>query len=121
MISVGSCERSSEHEGSNVSTVVNSSEDDANMTNLNFVREFEESIELPSGARNLEAYDRYYHIGSENFEGIFTLASEPRGTIFFVTDVGQLPRMLDGGCLVVNVRGSIRVPHLASVFCNGVA
>ncbi|MDE1468618.1 hypothetical protein [Aurantiacibacter sp. D1-12] len=121
IMSISSCEESSDRNNPKSATVMPDQRTSSGPIDIALIREFEENIRLPGRASDIGQYDRYYHVDGGYLEAVFHRRSESGGGIFFVGDSNELPRILDGGCAVINVRGSIDEPEAARVLCNGVA
>lgn len=85
-----------------------------------FIADIESRLELPSGSYRLHEYVRHYKFygtkANSKVEAIFIFGEGSSG----IRLVGQegLPRVLDGGCSVVNVVLT-RAGKIVSVQCNG--
>lgn len=88
-----------------------------------FVETVEGNLNLPSGAHSLDSYTRYYAEevvgGRRMLVGIFVYKDGEPG--IRIVEPSALPRVLDGGCRVVNLRYDIERRKLSGLFCNGVA
>jgi hypothetical protein len=88
-----------------------------------FVESVEASLRLPSSAHSLDSYTRYYALevveGRRILVGIFVYEDGEPG--IRIVEPSALPRVLDGGCRIVNLRYDIEKRKLSGLFCNGVA
>ena len=85
------------------------------------IRTLEASVVLPPGASPLSKYNRHYAVvvqGSiRHILGVYI----GDGGKLYVTTPEKLPRVLDGGCGVVNVEYDVTTNRFLSVTCNGEA
>jgi len=95
------------------------------------LRKIEEGLKLPPGAAPLGSYNRYYAyamrdgrkilIGVFIDSGAFPSEGKHPPSAHIVKNEADLPRILDGGCSVLNVIVDPLAPQDAQVHCNGVA
>lgn len=83
----------------------------------------ESKIRLPKEAFALATYKRYYALqhtaaGTEDIVGTFV--HDPATPGVLIVEIDELPRILDGGCSVIEVRYSLTSRRLLSARCNGV-
>ena len=85
------------------------------------IRTLEAAVVLPPGASPLSTYNRHYAaVGRGNSRHILGVYFDNGGKIFITTPEG-LPRVLDGGCGVVNVEFDVTANRFLAVTCNGEA
>lgn len=93
--------------------------------NSDFVAKYiEPKVTLPKGAHALNAYTRYYAVergsaGTIYVVGIFI--HDAAATGIQIVELDDLPKRLDGGCDVIDVRYSVAVRRVLFIRCNGVA
>lgn len=87
------------------------------------VAEVEAGLTLPEDSGPLDTYGRYYYgtfkHGRRLLEGEFVRGMAPG--IHILVSPEDAPRILDGGCLVVNFVYDPGEKKVLSLFCNGVA
>lgn len=85
------------------------------------IRTLEAAVVLPPGASPLSTYNRHYAAvvqgGSRHILGVYF----DNGGKIFITTAERLPRVLDGGCGVVNVEYDVTANRFLAVTCNGEA
>ena len=96
-----------------------------------FLHKIESGLKLPSGAKPLVSYDRYYAFavrgGRKVLVGVFLYSlalpgiAEAAPGLHILGKESDLPVVLDGGCSVVTVVLDPNFPQEAEVSCNGVA
>lgn len=83
----------------------------------------EEHIAMPVHASPLKSYVRYYSGVTTNNRrmviGKFLLDTVHAG--IKISEINGVPRVLDGGCSVVNLKYDVRKKKIVAIFCNGVA
>lgn len=86
------------------------------------IAEVEAHLVLPDGAGPLDQYGRYYYgdvkHGRRVLVGEFVQVSDPGVHIVAPT---QAPRILDGGCSVINLVYDMAEKKVTPLFCNGSA
>lgn len=75
---------------------------------------------MPEGTYPIHYYDRYYLIDRGGFTATYVKNSENQGAVYVVKSKQEIPFVLDGGCKVVNLSGTLSNPIDTSSFCNGV-
>lgn len=85
------------------------------------VAEVESHLMLPQGNQPIASYARFYYgrveHGHRELVGVFVLEAAPAG-VHIVTQA-QAPRVLDGGCSVINLTYDPTQKKVTSLFCNG--
>ena len=93
--------------------------------NADFIaKHVEPKIKMPKGAHALTSYKRYYAVdrsraGAVSVVGAFIHDVSAPGVV--IVEMDDLPRRLDGGCDVIDVRYSVAARRVLSARCNGVA
>lgn len=86
------------------------------------VKDAEVHLVMPEGSKPLSTYARYYYgqtmQGRRLLIGEFVLGDEQPGIRVVKPD--KAPKILDGGCSVVNLKYDIRQEKVVAIFCNGV-
>ena len=82
------------------------------------IDQIEQTVHMPSGAKELKMYRRYYYRDNRAVVGTYVLSGKP-GHEWRTKD--KMIMVLDGGCAVVNVVFSIKDNRVTYTACNGVA
>jgi len=86
------------------------------------ISDVEARLTLPEGSKPLAVYARYYSgqivLGHHMLVGEFVLGDEEPGVR--VVNPGKAPKILDGGCSVVNLNYDVEKRKVVEIFCNGV-
>ena len=87
------------------------------------IKQVESHLKLPDGSKPLPAYARYYYgtleHGHRVLVGEFVSGQTPPGV--HVVKPGHMPKILDGGCSVINLRYDTEKKVVIALFCDGVA
>lgn len=85
------------------------------------VAEVEAHITLPEGSKPIGSYSRYYYgrleHGHRVLVGEFVLDDSAPGV--YIVSATHAPKVLDGGCSVVNLTYDTAHKKVTSLFCNG--
>lgn len=85
------------------------------------IAEVEAHLTLPAGSQPMASYARLYYArfehGHRELVGVFVLEIAPPGV--HVVTQAKAPRVLDGGCSVVNLTYDPARKKVTSLFCNG--
>ena len=88
------------------------------------IENIEKNITMPKGALKLSEYTRYYSGQSTKTEkfiiGRFILKGKNDMGIHIVPQL-ELPKVLDGGCKIINFKFNVENKKIVSIFCNGAA
>lgn len=85
------------------------------------IRALEAAVVLPPGASPLSTYNRRYAVVvQDSSRHILGVHFDNGGKIVFTTPE-RLPRVLDGGCGVVNVEYDVTAKRFLAVTCDGEA
>jgi hypothetical protein len=87
------------------------------------VSEVEASLELPEGAFPLNTYVRHFAgvAIEERRVVVGTFLQDPDGAGVRIVDLKKMPKVLDGGCDVINLKYDIERKKVLELFCNGEA
>ena len=90
------------------------------------IRRLESAVVMPSGAKPIQSYDRFYTIenknGREMVSGIFLGFPEQHAApAVHIVEPMNMPRVSDGGCYVVHLLYDVQAKRIVMLFCNGVA
>lgn len=81
----------------------------------------ETHLVMPEGSKPLHSYVRYYYgyttLGRRFLVGEFVL-EEGRSGVRVVSQT-KIPKILDGGCSVINLKYSVEQHKVITLFCNG--
>ena len=87
------------------------------------ISQVEHHLKLPDGSKPLPIYARYYYgtveHGHRVLIGEFVSDQTPPGV--HVVKPGHVPKILDGGCGVINLKYDAEKKVVISLFCDGVA
>jgi hypothetical protein len=93
------------------------------------MNQIEKAVVLPSGAKPIENYARYYAAGSANKVMVVYVIppDEPqpyelrKGQRTWLTDYRLLPSINDGGCSVIEFSFDLQSSRVEHLLCNGEA
>ncbi len=77
----------------------------------------EKKVPLPDATRALSGYERYYALSKERIHAVYLLSRQGAGRIHRV-EQGDLPRVKEGGCGVVNIVYNRAEDRFARILCN---
>ena len=87
------------------------------------ISQVEHHLKLPDGSKPLPAYARYYYgtvqHGHRVLVGEFVSDQTQPGV--HVVKPGHTPKILDGGCSVINLKYDTEKKVVIALFCDGVA
>jgi len=90
--------------------------------NRQTIDELERTVKLPAGAKSLEQYSRYYAGATRNgIQVVLATYISGLNVSRIIASEAALPRILDGGCDIVNVEYDVKRHRFVAIYCNGVA
>jgi hypothetical protein len=86
------------------------------------IRQVESRLALPDGSKALPTYARYYYGTLEHGRRLLVgeFVSAPKQPGVHVVKPGQTPKILDGGCSVINLKYDTEKKMVIALFCDGV-
>jgi hypothetical protein len=81
-------------------------------TEIQSIKEIEKSIKI----YDVEKYDRYYYIENNIAYGTYLIVA--RNGKILIVHKNEIPKVLDGGCDVINATLDLKSKRVENIFCN---
>jgi hypothetical protein len=87
------------------------------------ISKIESTIQLPAGADAVSTYTRYYVgiTGSDGRRVVRAVFAGSGARVVALNDESKLPRILDGGCGVIDLEYDVETHRLVFATCHGEA